>query len=97
MGLLLEWTKGNTVEIRSSEDDLGGSMRLGAYECHISDGSLAKDVYQKEIIFERHRHRYEVNIKFKPEHAAVPSVKCYKNFEMISNSGVYIDQILTIR
>ena len=67
VGLLLEWTKGNTVEIRSSEDDLGGSMRLGAYECHISDGSLAKDVYQKDIIFERHRHRYEVNIKFKPE------------------------------
>ena len=67
VGLLLEWTKGNTVEIRSSEDDLGGSMRLGAYECHISDGSLAKDVYQKEIIFERHRHRYEVNIKFKTE------------------------------
>ena len=67
VGLLLEWTKGNTVEIRSSEDDLGGSMRLGAYECHISDGSLAKDVYQKDIIFERHRHRYEVNIKFKSE------------------------------
>ena len=67
VGLLLEWTKGNTVEIRSSEDDLGGSMRLGAYECHISDGSLAKKVYQKDIIFERHRHRYEVNIKFKPE------------------------------
>ena len=42
-------------------------MRLGAYECHISDANLAKDVYQKDIVFERHRHRYEVNIKFKPE------------------------------
>jgi CTP synthase len=67
VGLLLEWTKGNSIEKRSSEDDLGGSMRLGAYECHISDGTLVKDIYQKNIIFERHRHRYEVNIEFKSE------------------------------
>ena len=67
VGLLLEWTKGNSIEKRSSEDDLGGSMRLGAYECHISDGTLARDIYQKNIIFERHRHRYEVNVEFKSE------------------------------
>ncbi len=67
VGLLLEWTKGNSIEKRSSEDDLGGSMRLGAYECHISDGTLVKDIYQENIIFERHRHRYEVNIEFKSE------------------------------
>ena len=42
-------------------------MRLGAYECHISDGSLAREIYKNNIIFERHRHRYEVNVKFKPE------------------------------
>ena len=67
VGLLLEWTKGNNIEKRSSEDDLGGSMRLGAYECHISDGTLVRDIYQKNIIFERHRHRYEVNVEFKSE------------------------------
>ena len=67
VGLLLEWTKGNSIEKRSSEDDLGGSMRLGAYECHISDGTLVRDIYQKDIIFERHRHRYEVNVEFKSE------------------------------
>ena len=67
VGLLLEWTKGNSIEKRSSNDDLGGSMRLGAYECHISDGTLVRDIYQKNIIFERHRHRYEVNVEFKSE------------------------------
>ena len=67
VGLLLEWTKGNSIEKRSSKDDLGGSMRLGAYECHISDGTLVRDIYQKDIIFERHRHRYEVNVEFKSE------------------------------
>ena len=67
VGLLLEWTKGNSIEKRSSKDDLGGSMRLGAYECHISDGTLVRDIYKKNIIFERHRHRYEVNVEFKSE------------------------------
>ena len=51
VGLLLEWTKGNSIEIRSSEDDLGGSMRLGAYECHISDGTLAKRYLSKGDYF----------------------------------------------
>ena len=65
VGLLTEWVKGNSVEKRSSSDDLGGSMRLGAYECHIIKNSLAEEVYGESIIFERHRHRYEVNIKYK--------------------------------
>ena len=67
VGLLTEWVKGNNVEKRSSSDDLGGSMRLGAYECHIIKNSLAEKVYGKSIIFERHRHRYEVNIKYKED------------------------------
>ena len=67
VGLLTEWVKGNNVEKRSSSDDLGGSMRLGAYECHIIKNSLAEKVYGESIIFERHRHRYEVNIKYKED------------------------------
>ena len=65
VGLLKEWVKDNSIVKRSMHDDLGGSMRLGAYECHLSEGSLAEKVYDKNIIFERHRHRYEVNIDFK--------------------------------
>ena len=65
VGLLKEWVKDNSIVKRSLHDDLGGSMRLGAYECHLSEGSLAEKVYDKNIIFERHRHRYEVNIDFK--------------------------------
>ncbi|MAC61273.1 MAG: CTP synthetase [SAR116 cluster bacterium] len=65
VGLLKEWVKDNSVVKRSVHDDLGGSMRLGAYECHLSEGSLVEKVYSKNIIFERHRHRYEVNIDFK--------------------------------
>ena len=41
--------------------DYGGSMRLGLYECHLKEGSIAKKAYKHNIIFERHRHRYEVN------------------------------------
>ena len=67
VGLLTEWVKGNNIEKRSSSDDLGGSMRLGAYECHIIKNSLAEKVYGESIIFERHRHRYEVNIKYKED------------------------------
>lgn len=46
-------------------EDIGGTMRLGSYECVIEDGTLAKEVYGKNKISERHRHRYEVNIKYK--------------------------------
>ena len=65
VGLLTEWTKDDNIIKRSSEDDLGGSMRLGAYECHLTSGSLVESMYNKSIIFERHRHRYEVNIEYK--------------------------------
>jgi CTP synthase len=45
--------------------DLGGTMRLGAYLCKIRKNSLAGKVYGKNLIYERHRHRYEFNNKFK--------------------------------
>ena len=46
---------------QNSEIDLGGTLRLGAYPCKLAEGSLAKKLYGKELISERHRHRYEVN------------------------------------
>ena len=65
VGLLTEWQKGETIEQRSEHDDLGGTMRLGSYDCQLLEGSLAYKVYGKSIIKERHRHRYEVNINYK--------------------------------
>ncbi|MBM3487397.1 MAG: CTP synthase [Alphaproteobacteria bacterium] len=66
VGLLMEWVRGNTVERRSSDGDLGGTMRLGAYPCLISEGTRAFEAYRSTSIVERHRHRYEVNINFRP-------------------------------
>ncbi|MDA3037317.1 MAG: CTP synthase [Actinomycetota bacterium] len=48
-------------------DDVGGSMRLGTYPCKIQPDTMAKEIYNNEIIYERHRHRYEVNNKFRNE------------------------------
>ena len=49
------------------KDDVGASMRLGTYPCKIKKGTLTSRIYKEEIIYERHRHRYEVNNKFKEE------------------------------
>jgi CTP synthase len=49
------------------ECEMGGSMRLGAYPCILADGSLAKRIYQRKQISERHRHRYEVNNAYKKQ------------------------------
>ena len=65
VGLMTEWSSGNELQQRSADDDLGGTMRLGAYECHLQPGSLVHDMYGEEVIFERHRHRYEVNVAYK--------------------------------
>jgi len=70
VGLMTEWTSGNATEQRSAADDLGGTMRLGAYECHLESGSLASKIYGEQVIFERHRHRYEVNIAYRDALAA---------------------------
>jgi len=67
VGLLTEWKKGNVVERRDEETDLGGTMRLGAYPCRLEDGTLVKSIYGgADNIEERHRHRYEVNINYAP-------------------------------
>ena len=61
VGLLTEWMRGNEIERRNAEDDLGGTMRLGAYEAHLAEGSRVAEIYATTRISERHRHRYEVN------------------------------------
>lgn len=66
VGLLTEWTRGNVTETRDAGGDYGGTMRLGAYECRLEDGSRVHDIYGDALIHERHRHRYEVNINYKP-------------------------------
>jgi CTP synthase len=65
VGLLTEWVKGDVIERRGIGDNLGGSMRLGAYDCVLQDGSLAHRIYGMPTISERHRHRYEVNINYR--------------------------------
>jgi len=68
IALIKEWMNTDgSIENRSESSDLGGSMRLGAQECILSDQSMAKNIYQKDSIFERHRHRYEFNINFKKD------------------------------
>lgn len=65
IGLLTEWTRGNEVETRSADGDMGGTMRLGAYPAVLTDGSRVAEIYGQSHIEERHRHRYEVNVGFK--------------------------------
>jgi CTP synthase len=65
VGLMTEWTRGNKRETRGQDDDLGGTMRLGAYDCVLGDDTLALSLYEDRSIQERHRHRYEVNINYR--------------------------------
>jgi len=61
VGLLTEWKSSQGTEKRTSASNLGGTMRLGAYDCKLLDGSFIKSIYNQDLISERHRHRYEVN------------------------------------
>ena len=65
VGLMNEWMRGNTVEQRVADGDLGGTMRLGAYPCIIDPDSKVAEIYGEREISERHRHRYEVNINYR--------------------------------
>ncbi len=62
---LKEWVQGNYKVKRSTEDDKGGTMRLGAYDAVLKEGSKVAQVYGSLNIEERHRHRYEVDIKYR--------------------------------
>ena len=84
VALLKEWAKDGTVEKRSKHDDLGGSMRLGSYPCKILPGTKAAQIYQADLIHERHRHRYEIDINLAAE---------FKKYGVIF-SGTSPDEIL---
>ncbi len=62
IGLITEWQAADGhIERRDAKSDLGGSMRLGGQVCKLTEGSLAREIYGKGEVVERHRHRYEVN------------------------------------
>ena len=65
VGLMSEWMRGNTLERREPDGDLGGTMRLGAYEAVLAPDSRVAQIYGTDRIRERHRHRYEINIGYK--------------------------------
>jgi len=65
VGLMTEWVQGNERVRRSEGGDLGGTMRLGAYDATLAPGSRIAEIYGSNAISERHRHRYEVNINYR--------------------------------
>ncbi len=65
VGLLTEWLQGNELVKRHQASDLGGTMRLGAYTAHLKPNSKIAAIYRSDVISERHRHRYEVNLDYK--------------------------------
>ncbi|MBL3569284.1 CTP synthetase [Rhodovulum sulfidophilum] len=64
---LKEWVQGNAMVKRKLGDDKGGTMRLGAYTAHLLKGSKVAEIYGSTVIEERHRHRYEVDIKYRKQ------------------------------
>jgi CTP synthase len=62
---LKEWVQGNQTVARKLGDDKGGTMRLGSYTANLAEGSKVAEVYDATVIEERHRHRYEVDIKYR--------------------------------
>ena len=64
VGLMTEWEKDNIIVSRNEDSDKGGTMRLGLYPCNLLKDSLVRKIYNKDLILERHRHRYEVNTKY---------------------------------
>ena len=65
IGLMTEWMKGEELERREHNGDLGGTMRLGAYDATLVPGSKVASIYGATEISERHRHRYEVNMRYR--------------------------------
>ncbi len=65
VGLMTEWMKGNELESRRQDGDLGGTMRLGAFPATLGKGSRIAEIYGSNEISERHRHRYEVNTDYR--------------------------------
>ncbi|WNC71461.1 CTP synthase [Thalassotalea psychrophila] len=68
VGLIEEWLdEDGQIEMRDSNSDLGGTMRLGSQQCHLIKGTKAEEIYGSTSVFERHRHRYEVNNNFREQ------------------------------
>lgn len=68
IGLITEWrTSSGEVERRSEDSDLGGTMRLGLQECRLKPGTRARAMYGRDIVAERHRHRYEFNNRYRTQ------------------------------
>ena len=65
VGLMTEWMRGNEIEQRKSTGDLGGTLRLGAYDALLAKDSRVAQIYGAQRISERHRHRYEVNMRYR--------------------------------
>ena len=64
VGLMTEWIKNNVKLKRNEKSDKGGTMRLGSYQCNLIKDSFVRKIYGSKKIYERHRHRYEVNTKY---------------------------------
>lgn len=67
VGLMTEWQQDGAKQVRTEDDNKGGTMRLGAYKTKLLPGSKVCDIYGSEVISERHRHRYEVNINYRKQ------------------------------
>jgi CTP synthase len=65
VGLMTEWMRGNELEQRRAGGDLGGTMRLGAFAAQLGGNSHIAQIYGTNEISERHRHRYEVNTRYR--------------------------------
>jgi len=66
IGLITEWrTTSGDIEKRGEDSDLGGTMRLGLQECRLKAGTKARAMYGKDVVAERHRHRYEFNNRYR--------------------------------
>jgi len=66
IALITEWTTTTgDVEQRNERSDMGGTMRLGAQECRLKAGTLARELYGQDVVRERHRHRYEFNNRYR--------------------------------
>ncbi len=83
VGLMTEWLKGSMLEKRKASGDLGGTMRLGAFDATLAEGSRIASIYGATKISERHRHRYEVNIDYRARLEA-----CGLKFAGMSPDGV---------
>ncbi|OYW79112.1 MAG: CTP synthetase, partial [Asticcacaulis sp. 32-58-5] len=83
VGLMTEWLNGNELSKRAAGGNLGGTMRLGAFDASLTTGSLVSRIYGATSISERHRHRYEVNRDYIPKLEA-----CGLKFSGMSPDGL---------